>query len=160
MPFLSSSLQDAQVCADRAKQTLDRITALASFNSGGLSRSQLLLGTYSGSQPILYCLLSLGIDLRKLDAELRNDVQLICDIKNRSIEHTIFLLRQISSLQSDLSEIPSDLTSLEAELRNKAGFSHLQRLHHMLYMYGATLVEVVRRKEFGESFGDWLLYNI
>lgn len=109
------------------------------------------------AQVILHHQLNFGIDLRKLDSELRNDVQLICDIKNRSIEHTISLLRQISSLQSDLSEIPSDLTSLEAELRNKAGFSHLQRLHHMLYMYGATLVEVVRRKEFGECFDDSLL---
>jgi len=29
-------------------------------------------------------------------------------------------------------------------------FSHIERLHGMIYAYGATVVEIVRRKEFCE----------
>lgn len=45
---------------------------------------------------------------------------------------------------------PSLLSGVESELRVKGGFIHLQRLHQMPYAYGATLIEIVRRKDFGE----------
>jgi len=44
------------------------------------------------------------------------------------------------------------LTGLQASLKGKNSFSHIQRLHNMLYAYGATVVEIVRRKEFCDSF--------
>lgn len=71
-------------------------------------------------------------------------------LQNQSSAHSITVLRQVSHLQSTLAELPAGLTSLEADFRAKGGFTHLHRLHHMLYMYGATLVEIVRRKEFSE----------
>ena len=43
------------------------------------------------------------------------------------------------------------MTQFTAEIRVKNNFQHVQRLHNMLYAYGATLIEVVRRKEFCES---------
>lgn len=43
------------------------------------------------------------------------------------------------------------MASIHAELRKKTNFSHIERLHNMLYAYGATLIEIVRRKEFGAS---------
>ncbi len=70
--------------------------------------------------------------------------------QNQSTAHIFTVLRQVSFLQSTLAELPATLTSLETELRGKGGFVHLQRLHQMLYVYGATLVEIVRRKEFSE----------
>lgn len=44
------------------------------------------------------------------------------------------------------------LASLQTTLRTKNAFAHIQRLHNMIYAYGATLVEIVRRKEFARFF--------
>jgi autophagy-related protein 11 len=49
-----------------------------------------------------------------------------------------------------MSHIPEVLATLESDFRQKGGFPHLQRLRSMLYMYGATVVEVVRRREFSK----------
>ena len=61
------------------------------------------------------------------------------------------MLRQISALNHDLIELRQLLTSLQGGLKAKTSFSHIQRLHNMLYAYGATVIEIVRRKEFGTS---------
>ena len=61
------------------------------------------------------------------------------------------MLRQISALNHDLIELQQLLTSLQGGLKAKTSFSHIQRLHNMLYAYGATVIEIVRRKEFGQS---------
>lgn len=75
--------------------------------------------------------------------------------KNQSIAHVLTVLRQVSFLQSTLAELPAALTALETDLRNKGGFVHMQRLHSMVYMYGATIVEIVRRKEFSMLGLGW-----
>jgi autophagy-related protein 11 len=49
-------------------------------------------------------------------------------------------------------QIPPTLANLQASFRGKNSFSHIQRLHNMLYAYGATVIEIVRRKEFGGWF--------
>ncbi|KAG8875074.1 oligomeric, coiled-coil, peripheral membrane protein [Tulasnella sp. 331] len=90
--------------------------------------------------------------IRELDAALRDEVRTMADLKNRSTAHSIDVLRHVSRLQSTLADLPPVLTSLDADLRPKAGFPHLQRLHNMLYVYGATVVEIVRRKEFAKIF--------
>ena len=61
------------------------------------------------------------------------------------------MLRQVSFLQSTLAELPAALVALETDLRNKGGFVHMQRLHNMVYMYGATIIEIVRRIEFSTA---------
>ena len=58
-------------------------------------------------------------------------------------------LREISALNNDIMELPVLMGSLQSEFRAKTKFSHIQRLHTMPYAYGATLIELVRRKEFG-----------
>ena len=110
------------------------------------------------------------VDLRQLDASLRNDVVYMTSLKVRSFSHSfpehslnisrrqntytercISALRRISTLNDDLVQLPPALSSLQASFRAKTSFSHMQRLHNMLYAYGATIVEIVRRKEFCES---------
>ena len=61
------------------------------------------------------------------------------------------MLRQISALNHDLIELRQLLSSLQDGLKGKTSFSHIQRLHTMVYAYGATVIEIVRRKEFGKS---------
>ncbi|CAE6433251.1 hypothetical protein ACGC1H_001539 [Rhizoctonia solani] len=76
----------------------------------------------------------------------------ICNIKNKSTEHVFFFLSEVSEAQRLMSSIPETLATLESDFRQKGGFPHLQRLHSMLYMYGATVIEVVRRREFSRFF--------
>lgn len=38
---------------------------------------------------------------------------------------------------------------------SKAAFPHLRRLRNLPFAYAATVVEVVRRKEFGQFLDEW-----
>ncbi|KAF9500734.1 putative peripheral membrane protein [Pleurotus eryngii] len=93
-------------------------------------------------------------DLKQLDIGLRNEVRFMADTKNAYTEHCMGVLQRISILNNDLIQLPPALTSLQASFRGKTSFSHIQRLHHMLYAYGATVIEIVRRKEFSRFFNQ------
>lgn len=69
--------------------------------------------------------------------------------KNESTEVCMNALRDISMLNNDVMQLPILMGSLQTDLRAKTSFSHIQRLHNMPYAYGATIIEIVRRKEFG-----------
>lgn len=71
-------------------------------------------------------------------------------VQNAYTEQCIGALRRISVLNTDMVQIPPTLANLQTSFRGKNSFSHIQRLHNMLYAYGATVIEIVRRKEFGE----------
>lgn len=71
--------------------------------------------------------------------------------QNDFTEQCVGALRRISTLNVDLVQLPATLSQLQAKFRAKTNFSHIQRLHGMLYSYGATVIEIVRRKEFGEG---------
>jgi autophagy-related protein 11 len=45
--------------------------------------------------------------------------------------------------------LPGAMSALQTSFQVKNSFSHIQRLHNMLYAYGSTVVEIARRKEFG-----------
>ncbi|KAG1745295.1 putative peripheral membrane protein [Suillus lakei] len=83
---------------------------------------------------------------------LRVDENALTDaLQNAYTEQCIGVLRQISALNIDIVQLPTTLSNLQAKFRTKNSFSHIQRLHNMLYAYGATVVEIVRRKEFGHA---------
>jgi hypothetical protein len=77
---------------------------------------------------------------------------LIHVLQNAYTEQCLGALRRISTLNNDLVQLPPTLSNLQARFRGKNSFSHIQRLHNMLYAYGATVIEIVRRKEFGGHF--------
>ncbi|EAU89419.2 hypothetical protein CC1G_07645 [Coprinopsis cinerea okayama7 len=91
-------------------------------------------------------------ELRQLDLSHRQEVQSIADIKNSYNRQSLSTLRRISIVNNDIIQIPPNLAALQASFRNKNSFSHIQRLHNMLYAYGATVIEIVRRKEFSRFF--------
>ncbi|KAG1736138.1 putative peripheral membrane protein [Suillus paluster] len=91
-------------------------------------------------------------ELKHLDAALRNEVRDVTKAKNAYTEQCIGVLRQISALNIDIVQLPTTLSNLQGKFRAKNSFSHIQRLHNMLYAYGATVVEIVRRKEFAHFF--------
>jgi hypothetical protein len=69
-------------------------------------------------------------------------------VQNLYTHQCITALRHISTLNNEIIHLPPMLASLQASFRAKTSFPHIQRLHNMLYAYGATIVEIVRRKEF------------
>ncbi|KAF9467733.1 hypothetical protein BDZ94DRAFT_1155481 [Collybia nuda] len=91
-------------------------------------------------------------ELKHRDSDLRNELQYMTDAKNAYTHHCVGALRQISMLNNNIVQIPPTLANLQASFRGKNSFSHIQRLHNMLYAYGATVVEIVRRKEFSRFF--------
>ncbi|KAF8887526.1 hypothetical protein BD779DRAFT_1526741 [Infundibulicybe gibba] len=128
-------IDDADGCVRRAQGLVDRITDGAAA----------LEGPNVDSDAIVQ-------DMRQLDTALRREVQLMADTKNAFTSQCVTALRQISVLNNDIVQIPPQLTNLQTSFRNKNSFSHIQRLHNMLYAYGATVIEVVRRKEFSRFF--------
>lgn len=75
----------------------------------------------------------------------------MCRLQNGSTELCVTALRFISTLNADLNYLPNALTVLHTNFRTKNSFNHIQRLHTMVYAYGATVIEIVRRKEFGKG---------
>ena len=71
-------------------------------------------------------------------------------LKNVCTRQCVTTLRHITALNNDIVHIPPALSALVISFRGKTSFSHIQRLHNMLYAYGATIIEIVRRKEFCE----------
>jgi autophagy-related protein 11 len=55
------------------------------------------------------------------------------------------------TLYTCLVGLSGDFTLLQASLDSKGSFSDIERLHNVVYAYGATMVEAVRRKEFCTS---------
>ncbi|KAF9239828.1 putative peripheral membrane protein [Melanogaster broomeanus] len=95
---------------------------------------------------------SLMQELKQLDGVLRREVEVITRAKNEHTEQCMGALRRISTLNIDLVQLPTTLSQLQTKFRSKNSFLHIQRLHSMLYAYGATVIEIVRRKEFARFF--------
>ncbi|PWN42414.1 hypothetical protein IE81DRAFT_366694 [Ceraceosorus guamensis] len=93
-------------------------------------------------------------ELILLDEVGRESVRRLTADNNELVHRSLEILGDISSLQSDYADLAASLTALEQDLRsNKTdGFRHLARLKNMVFAYGATLVEVVRRREFAAHF--------
>ncbi|KAF5381358.1 hypothetical protein D9615_008323 [Tricholomella constricta] len=128
-------LDDAEACLRRSRDVFNQITNSASVLDGPVADPDKVLQ-----------------DLRHFDTAHRNEVQLIADTKNAYTRQCIIAIRQISVLNNDMVQLPPTLATLQASFRGKNSFSHIQRLHNMLYAYGATVIEIVRRKEFSRFF--------
>ncbi|PIL23373.1 hypothetical protein GSI_14684 [Ganoderma sinense ZZ0214-1] len=131
----NSSIDDGEGCARRAQELWEKLSALNSaVERPGVVPEKALQ------------------EFRQLDDALRIEVERVTDVKNAYTEQCIYTIRRISELNTDLVTIPSAMTSLQTSFRAKTSFAHIARLHSMLYAYGATVVEVVRRKEFARFF--------
>ncbi|KZT07122.1 putative peripheral membrane protein [Laetiporus sulphureus 93-53] len=130
-----SLLEDAEACVRRSQDALDKIADLNTDIDKPVPSPERHLQEF-----------------RQLDTSLRNELQFITEVKNSYTELCISTLRQISTLNNDLVELPALLTGLQTASKAKTSFSYIQRLHNMLYAYGSTVVEIVRRKEFARFF--------
>lgn len=95
-------------------------------------------------------------ELLKFDAVARESVSRLTADKNDMMARSLALLGDISSLQSDFADLAAGLAAFDGELHSSRvdGFRHLARLSNILWAYGATVVEAVRRREFSKHFLD------
>jgi hypothetical protein len=94
-------------------------------------------------------------DLMELDGAMRDDLVTLTNVKNEFTLDVHIHLRQVATFQTRITELIQPLRTLDTELRSKAAFPHLARLHQLPFAYAATVVEVVRRKEFASFVVDW-----
>ncbi|KAN0130276.1 Autophagy-related protein 11 domain containing protein [Lactarius tabidus] len=145
--FADGAAEGRLICADA--RLLDATVALE------LS-SQSLLGKIAGVtsalgspvvnvEPILQ-------ELRSLDVSIRDNLSSVVESKNAYTTKCLRAFHQIHTLNAGLVSLPDDFTILQASLNTKGSFSDIERLHNMVYAYGATMVEAVRRKEFSSLF--------
>ncbi|KAF9530274.1 hypothetical protein CPB83DRAFT_763691 [Crepidotus variabilis] len=131
----TSLLDEADACCRRSQDLLDRITDAAAALESPASNADALLQ-----------------ELKRLDDAQRQEVEQIVIKKNLYTHQCLSVLSHISTLNNELVYLPPALSAVSANFRVKTNFSHIQRLHTMLYAYGATVVEIVRRKEFTRFF--------
>ncbi|KAH9171318.1 putative peripheral membrane protein [Lactarius sanguifluus] len=143
-----SSLSDTRL--------LDEAEALDQLSRESHGRISEIVTSLDGPVPNVDALLqdirNFAAELRQLDISTRSNVTSVTQMKNTFTEHCLRGLRQISTLNNDLVALPADLTALQSSFRTKNTFPHIQRLHNLVYAYGATVIEIVRRKEFSRFF--------
>ncbi|KAF8155845.1 putative peripheral membrane protein [Crassisporium funariophilum] len=130
-----SLLDEAEACCQRSHEILDRISDAAAKLERPVSDSDSVIQ-----------------ELKQLDNVHRQELEQITNRKNIYTHQCLTVLHRISALNNDIMYIPPALSALQTSLRGKTSFSHIQRLHNMLYAYCATVIEIVRRKEFSRFF--------
>ncbi|KIY47494.1 hypothetical protein FISHEDRAFT_45285 [Fistulina hepatica ATCC 64428] len=125
--------------------TLDASEAYVARAQGLCDQTAVIVSNIESERPI-------AKELSHLDASIRECVQSVTQAKNTYTRLCLEVLRDISCLNGDLARIAPALTAFSTSIRAKNSFTHIQRLHSMLYTYGATVIEIVRRKEFSRFF--------
>ncbi|SCV71224.1 BQ2448_2812 [Microbotryum intermedium] len=89
-------------------------------------------------------------ELTLLDSEHRDRIRFLVQHKNAMTHYLLTMMQRISGLQSDIALMPSTLGELDHDARTKTdNFKHLARLEGLIPAYVATIVEIVRRREYG-----------
>ncbi|KAM0750493.1 hypothetical protein T439DRAFT_326457 [Meredithblackwellia eburnea MCA 4105] len=88
-------------------------------------------------------------ELTAIDAETRSRIKYLVEHKNGMSRYLVISMQRISSLQSDIADMPQRLAEVEHDLKTRTeNFKHIARLEGLIPAYVATVVEVVRRREF------------
>ncbi|KDE06625.1 hypothetical protein MVLG_03120 [Microbotryum lychnidis-dioicae p1A1 Lamole] len=88
-------------------------------------------------------------ELTLLDSEHRDRIRFLVQHKNAMTHYLLTMMQRISGLQSDIAIMPSTLGELDHDARTKTdNFKHLARLEGLIPAYVATIVEIVRRREY------------
>jgi autophagy-related protein 11 len=61
----------------------------------------------------------------------------------------------VADFQIRIAELVAPVQTLDTDLHSQAAFPHLQRLHLLPFAYAATVIEVLRRKEFAVALKAW-----
>ncbi|GAA5983219.1 hypothetical protein JCM11641_006854 [Rhodosporidiobolus odoratus] len=130
----SNDLQDLEACEQDAEQGHLRIEELVQAGE-----------QMSDPELVAQCFEELSI----CDAEHRERIRFLVERKNAMTRYLLLEMQKISTLQSDIANMPGDLGALDHDLRTRTdNFKHLARLEGLIPAYVATVAEVVRRREY------------
>lgn len=153
-----STLEDSVSALERSKELISFISKFCSPDPQGWPAADYLSSTQPNSSGFLTFekIIESSKELFLLDEVVRESFRRLNQDLNDMLVRSLHLLQDISALQSDYADAGTGLTSLEMDLKSNKldGFKHLARLKNMLWAYGATVVECVRRREFGEFVGS------
>lgn len=146
----SESLEEATQALSRADELEQYIHQTCSPDENGWPAAEKLanddeaLGRVEGAINELFL----------LDEVARQSVRRLAADKNDMVDRCLHALGDISALQSDFNEVSASLLALDSELKSNRmdGFRHLARLKNMLWAYGSSLIEIVRRREFTKAY--------
>lgn len=151
----NSTLLDSVSALERSKELIEFIKSSCSPDSQGWPAADFLSNSQPNSSGFLTFekVIESTKELYLLDEVIRESYRRLNQDFNDMLSRSLHLLQDISALQSDFADVGLGLNGLETDFfkSNKLdGFKHLARLKNMLWAYGATVVECVRRREFGE----------
>ncbi|GAA6064622.1 hypothetical protein JCM10212_006067 [Sporobolomyces blumeae] len=131
----SRDLEDLEVCEQDAEHGHLRIEELVQAGE-----------TMTDPELFAQCFEELSV----CDAEHRDRIRFLIERKNAMTRYLLLQMQKISTLQSDIASMPTDLGVLDHDLRTRTeNFKHLARLEGLIPAYVATAAEVVRRREYG-----------
>lgn len=93
-------------------------------------------------------------ELTEAEQVVREGVACVMADRNEIMARNLNLVQDMSSLQSDFAALGEALAELDADFgpAKLDGFKHLERLKKMLWAYGASVIEAVRRREYARFF--------
>ncbi|KAI8912443.1 hypothetical protein EDD86DRAFT_201364 [Gorgonomyces haynaldii] len=92
-------------------------------------------------------------DMQKYDRFIRDTVLYLYDSKIHASQLLQTRIRQLIHHQSTIAQLPSTIHTMNQALHSQSeAFLQLLHLHRMVPAYGASQVEIVRRKEFTRVF--------
>lgn len=89
--------------------------------------------------------------LQTIATETRQAVSSVYVDRKSSLEKCLKTLRDISTIESGLGELQSQITALDVEPRGNDGLEAMNRIFQLPVAYGLTLIEAIRRSEWSKQ---------
>lgn len=89
--------------------------------------------------------------LQTIATETRQAVTSVYEDRKSLLDKCLKTLRDISTIESGLGELQSQITALDVEPRGNDGLESMNRIFQLPVAYGLTLIEAIRRSEWSNQ---------
>jgi autophagy-related protein 11 len=89
--------------------------------------------------------------LQTILSETRQAVTLVCEDRATLLQKCMKTLQKISTIESGLGELQSQITALDVEPHGNDGLEAMNRIFQLPVAYGLTLIEAIRRSEWSNQ---------
>ena len=89
--------------------------------------------------------------LQTIVSETRQAVTSVCEDRTTLLKKCMKTLQEISTIESGLGELQSQITALDVEPHGNDGLEAMNRIFQLPVAYGLTLIEAIRRSEWSNQ---------
>ena len=89
--------------------------------------------------------------LQTIVSETRQAVTSVCEDRTTLLQKCMKTLQEISTIESGLGELQSQITALDVEPHGNDGLEAMNRIFQLPVAYGLTLIEAIRRYEWSNQ---------